>query len=59
MVLLAGEPPRIDHEYPVMEPLDAAPEPAKVTAWPAGTDTSLAGLVMMPVGGVSVGAVET
>jgi hypothetical protein len=42
-----------------MVPLGAVPEPAKFNEPPGATDTSVAGLVMVPVGGISVGAVES
>ena len=58
-VLVAGEAPRIDHEYPAIDPLGALPVAANDTACPGAIIVSEAGLVIVPVGGVSEGAVET
>jgi len=51
-----GLPPGNDQEYAVMVPSGSVPEPAKNTDWPAVMVTSLAGLVIVPVGGLSPGA---
>lgn len=58
-VLFAGEPPRNTHEYPVIDPLLTVPVPAKFTAWPGAIVTSVAGLVIVALGGTSVGALST
>ena len=42
-----------------MDPLGAVPDPVKVTDCPGVMNTLLAGLLIVPVGGISVGAVET
>ena len=49
----------MDHEYPLMVPLCAEPEPAKLTDCPSAIVMSAAGLVIAPDGGISVGAAET
>lgn len=56
--LVAGDAPRKLHEYPEIEPLDAVPVPEKVTDWPGPITMSDAGLVIVPLGGVSVAVFE-
>src|SRR5580765_3390969 len=58
-VLVLGLPPRIDHEYPVIEPLVALPVPAKFTDCPGVKNIFEVGLVIVPVGGVSFGVKES
>ena len=53
---MLGSPPGKDQEYAVTVPSGSDPEPAKDTDWPAVMVTSLAGLVIVPVGGWSAGA---
>ena len=57
--LIGGVPPRMDQEYPAIAPLGAEPLPANVSDCPGAMETSEAGLVIVPVGGRSVGAVDT
>jgi hypothetical protein len=51
-----GLPPGNDQEYAVTVPSGSEPEPEKYTDWPAVMVTSVAGLVIVPVGGLSAGA---
>ena len=54
--LVFGLPPSNDQEYAVTVPSESDPEPAKNTDWPAVMFTSVAGLVIAPVGGLSADA---
>jgi hypothetical protein len=54
--LVAGVAPRKLQEYPVIDPLEAVPVPEKLTDCPGAITMSEAGLVIVPVGGVSVDA---
>ena len=51
-----GLPPGKVHEYAEIVPSGSLPDPEKKTACPAVMVTSEAGLVMLPVGGISAGA---
>ena len=54
--LVLGLPPEKVHEYAEIVPSGSFPEPAKNTDCPAVMVTSVAGLVIVPVGGISAGA---
>jgi hypothetical protein len=54
--LVLGLPPGRVQEYAEIVPSGSLPEPAKKTDWPAVMVTSVEGLVIVPVGGTSVGA---
>jgi hypothetical protein len=57
--LVLGVPPRNTHEYPVIDPLDAVPEPENVTDCPGAIRMSDDGLVIFPTGGTSAEVFET
>jgi len=58
-VLVAGLPPGNTQEYLEIVPFGLVPEPLKETDWPMATETLEEGLVMVAVGGTSVGLAES
>ena len=54
--LLFGLPPGKVQEYPEMVPSGSLPELANDTDWPAVIVTSVAGLLIVPFGGIFAGA---